>query len=99
MRYLLLVFILILVNCASPGGIGVLFNRKGIVKYVFANSPAQKAGIILEDLLLNPKDLRGPIGSMCIVKWKRGSTIYEQDIVRADVSTFRRPEYETFDAK
>jgi hypothetical protein len=97
MKYLLLLLPLILVNCASPGGIGVLYNKKGVVKHVFENSPANAAGIMLEDVLLNKKDLRGKIGTICRVRWQRGTVLHERDIIRADVSTFRGQDYGTFD--
>lgn len=82
-----------LLGCASPGGIGVMYNKKGVVKYVFEHSPAENAGLMLEDMILNTKELRGPIGSMCHVRWKRGEMIYEKYIQRADVGTFKEPNY------
>lgn len=78
-----------LFGCASPGGIGVLYNKKGVVKYIFEKSPAEKAGIEKEDIILNTKELRGPIGSICKVKWQRGAVLYTKEIERVDVNTFK----------
>lgn len=84
------------VGCASPGGIGVLYNHKSIVRYVFEHSPAEKADIRLLDVISNTKALRGPIGSVCLVKYTRAGVAHEVSVIRADVDTFRVPDYGHF---
>lgn len=88
MRYLIAILLTFIVGCAStgkPGAIGVLYNQEGIVRQVFPNSPAEKAGIMINDKILNPKDLRGKIGTYALVKFVRQGATYELRIVRMDV--------------
>lgn len=99
MRFIALFIALSLAGCASPGGIGVLYNKKGVVKYVFEASPADAAGMEVEDLILNPKELRGKIGTVCHVRWQRGAVLYQRNLIRVDADTFRRPDYGTFDKR
>lgn len=96
-KYLLTALIM-LTGCAS-GGIGVLYNKKGVVKYVFDKSPAQQSGILLEDIINNTKQLRGPIGTICLVKYTRNGIAHEQSIMRVDVDTFHIPDYGSFAQK
>lgn len=96
MKIILMVCIFGLIGCASPGGIGVLYNKKGTVKYIFEESPADKAGMMLEDIIANTKELRGPIGSKCLVKYSRDGKSYQKLIERVDVDTFRVKDYGSF---
>lgn len=98
-KLLLVLMLATTVGCASSGGIGVLYNKKGVVKYVFENSPAEEAGIETEDTILNPKELRGKIGTICRVRWQRGAVLYTRDIKRADVDTFRVKDYGSWENK
>ena len=88
--------ILFLTACASPGVIGVGYNKKGVVKYIYKESPAEKAGIMLEDIILNPKKLRGPIGSICHVEFKRDNVLMKKDIERVDVDSLKGESYGTW---
>jgi C-terminal processing protease CtpA/Prc len=73
---------LTLIGCAGSGVIGVVYNQKGIVRSVFKESPAEKAGILVDDRILNTKDLRGAVGSMCRVKVERNGQFFEKLILR-----------------
>lgn len=99
MKYVLALMIAVVTGCASPGGIGVLYNKKGVVKHVFEKSPAEKAGLLLEDIISNTKELRGPIGSMCLVKYTRDGKHYQKLIERADVETFRVKDHGAWEHK
>lgn len=90
MKLLLTLSLLLAAGCASKGAIGVAYNRQGVVKVVFTGSPAEKADIRVEDIILNPKELRGPIGSICHVKGSRAGVEYEKAVKRADVNSFQR---------
>ena len=88
MRYLIMLLTVLFVGCASigkPGAIGVLYNQNGIVRQVFPGSPAEKAGLMINDKILNTKELRGAIGSYATVRYVRNGQTYVEKIVRMDV--------------
>lgn len=87
----LLLSLLLLTGCASPGVVGVAYNKKGIVKYVFEGSNADKAGIKVEDKILNTKDLRGKVGTVIIVKLVRAGVGFELKIERQHIDTLKNP--------
>jgi predicted metalloprotease with PDZ domain len=84
---------LIMTACAGPGAIGVAYNQEGIVRYVFKNSPAEKAGIVVGDKILNRKELRGDIGTMCRVKVEREGQYIEKLIQRLDVDKLTQQDH------
>jgi len=87
-KFFIILFTAFTIGCVTPKGvIGVAYNQKGIVRHVFPKSPADLAGIKLDDRILNTKDLRGKVGTMCLVKYERSGTYFEQLIKRVDVDT------------
>ncbi len=84
--------LVLLMACASNGVIGVAYNKQGIVKYVFKNSSAEKAGILLEDKILNKTSLRGRVGSMCLVKYERVGVYHEIFVLRQHIDTLEYPD-------
>ena len=59
----------IMAGCSCKGVIGVVYNQNGVVKRVFENSPADKAGILIGDKILDRTSTRGSVGSTAQVKW------------------------------
>lgn len=56
---------------ACPGVIGVVYNQQGIVRDVFDRSPADAAGITIDDKILNQKSTRGEEGTEATVTYIR----------------------------
>jgi C-terminal processing protease CtpA/Prc len=94
MKKLLIALSLIFITgCASPGVIGVGYNKEGVVKYIFKSSPAEKAGIQLNDQILNTKDLRGKVTRKVLVKYKRGGATYELLVDRVHIDSLKNEGY------
>lgn len=100
MRIILtLLGVLFLTSCAHKGVIGVAYNKAGIVKYVFEGSNAEKAGVLLEDTILNTKELRGKPGTYIEVLIKRSSSdlgIMHFNIMRQHIDTLKNNTYGTW---
>ena len=56
---------------ACPGVIGVVYNQDGIVRDVFDRSPAQEAGITVDDKILYRHSTRGEEGTQAQVTYIR----------------------------
>lgn len=54
-----------------PGVIGVVYNQQGIVRDVFDRSPAEAAGIHVDDKILDRKSTRGKEGTEATVTYIR----------------------------
>lgn len=60
------------------GGIGVEYqnygNGEGLISRVFPGYPAERAGLVPGDVLLNNDDILGEIGTKVTISYRRGST-------------------------
>ena len=92
---ILVVFILLLtlISCASQGIIGVIYNQYGVVRRVFKDSPAEKAGIIIGDKILNPHQLKGTIGTQCLVKIQRDGLFFEKLVERVNAKKLKTDQW------
>lgn len=80
-----------IVGCASkpPGAIGVMYNQDGVVRHIYSHSPAAKAGLLLGDIIENPKSLRGPVGTSVTISVIRKSKKLSFTLVRVNVKTLK----------
>jgi predicted metalloprotease with PDZ domain len=72
MNKLYILFALFLSGCACKGVTGVVYNQHGYIRHVFKDSPAEEAGLMPGDIILNPGELKGKVGSTANVRFKRG---------------------------
>ena len=89
MRLLATALFIVLIGCAHNGVIGVAYNQYGIVRQVFSGSPAEKAGIKVNDKILNIADLRGEVGTICTVNVQREDNIMTLLIPRIDINSLK----------
>lgn len=75
---------LVFFELTSPctGAIGVVYNQHGIVRDVFEGSPADKAGIKINDKILDRKSTRGKPGTVATVNYIREGMRYTKTIDR-----------------
>lgn len=99
MRFLIIASFTLLSGCATFGGgectgvTGVAYNQQGIVKYVFPDSNAERAGIQVEDKILDVKSsLRGKVGTVANVRLVREGEeeVIEKQIVRQCVDDLKK---------
>lgn len=79
-------FMLFELTKPCPGVIGVVYNQQGIVRDVYNNSPADKAGIMLDDKILDRRSTRGKPGTVATVKYIRNGELNVVEVDRVCVN-------------
>lgn len=82
MKFLIGLMLLFLVGCTCPGVIGVGYDDKGYVDYVYRSGPAINSGIKIGDQLLDIDSIYGPAGKEVTFSWLHGKEKHSARIKR-----------------
>lgn len=80
-------------SAPCTGVIGVVYNQHGVVRHVFPNSPADKAGIEVGDIIHDRRSTRGKPETEVLVKWKRDEIENETVMVRTCTDNLQRDKW------
>lgn len=86
MKYLLL---LLLTGCTCKGVIGAAYDSDSVVAYTYSGSPAEKAGVLPGDELIDAKDIPGKKGSEVIFRIIRENKVLTMKATRQCVDDIK----------